>query len=107
MLYQKGPNDDLVSAEDALCAQVDPELFFTTDTGGGAREGSVGAYMAAKYAKTLCAKCPLTFACLMTAVANEEKYGIWGGAVPKERKSITTKAHVLKFVEELKASHEE
>jgi hypothetical protein len=107
MLYTKGPNDDLVAAEDALCAQVDPEIFFTSDTGGGVKEGSVGSYVAAGYARSLCAQCPLTVACLMTAVANKEKYGIWGGSMPHDRRTLRTKTQVIKFVEKLKKNYKE
>jgi WhiB family redox-sensing transcriptional regulator len=106
MLYDKGPNDDLVSAEDALCAQVDPELFFTTNPGGGSSEGNVGSYSAVKYARSLCAECSLTIPCLLTALTNGEKYGIWGGSMPNDRKKMKTKAQAIKFVDNLKKPQE-
>lgn len=97
----------LIDATGALCAEVDPELFFTSDTGGGVAEGSIGSYVAAGYARSLCAQCPLTVPCLLAAVANKEQYGIWGGSMPNDRRRLRTKEHVIKFVDKLKKNYQE
>lgn len=56
---------------DAACREVDPELFFPT-MGDGMK-------LAAKQAKNICKSCPVQDACLDEALANDEKYGIFGG----------------------------
>ncbi|MGV0801306.1 WhiB family transcriptional regulator, partial [Mycolicibacterium elephantis] len=60
------PEDDLWQ-ERALCAQTDPEAFFP-EKGGSTRE-----------AKRICQGCEVKDACLEYALANDERFGIWGG----------------------------
>lgn len=62
--------------EDALCAQTDPEAFFP-DKGGST-----------KAAKKICAACDVQLECLGYALENDERYGIWGGASPRERAAM-------------------
>lgn len=52
--------------ERALCAQTDPEAFFP-EKGGSTRE-----------AKKVCARCDVRAECLEYALANDERFGIWG-----------------------------
>lgn len=59
----------------ALCAQVDPELFFP-DQGGTAR-----------YAKAVCQACEIKTRCLHEALAGREE-GIWGGTTESERRQM-------------------
>ena len=59
---------------DALCAQVDPELFFPEM---GER---------APAAKAICGRCVVRVPCLGWALDNREGYGIWGGLSADERK---------------------
>lgn len=42
----------------------------------------------AMQAKAVCATCPVIDPCLMFAVTNYEKHGIWGGTNEKERRVI-------------------
>jgi transcription factor WhiB len=49
------------------CRSADPALFFP-DPGESDRE-----------AKAICAACPVRAECLTVAVANGERYGVWGG----------------------------
>ena len=51
----------------ALCAQTDPEAFFP-EKGGSTRE-----------AKAVCQACQVREECLEYALANDERFGIWGG----------------------------
>ncbi len=37
-------------------------------------------------AKAVCASCPVQSQCLDHALANDERYGIWGGMTDKERR---------------------
>jgi WhiB family redox-sensing transcriptional regulator len=95
------PYDDTLDANSALCAQVDPELFFAGD-GSRINGDYKAAYKHGLYAKSLCAQCELTVPCLLTAMVNREEYGIWGGASGKERRTLKTKKQALKFVDELR-----
>lgn len=75
-----GPDSDL-SEEDqwqerALCAQTDPEAFFP-EKGGSTRE-----------AKRICQGCEVKDMCLEYALANDERFGIWGGLSERERRRL-------------------
>lgn len=67
---------DLGWQERALCAQTDPEQFFP-EKGGSTRE-----------AKRICGRCEVRAECLDAALANDERYGIWGGSSERERRNI-------------------
>ena len=62
--------------DDAVCAQTDPEIFYP-ERGGSTRE-----------AKAVCQGCPVREQCLEEAVANDERFGIWGGLSERERRKI-------------------
>jgi hypothetical protein len=63
--------------DDALCAQVDNDLFFPEK--GGSPQG----------AKNVCGQCPVRSQCLRYALENNEAFGIWGGLSARERRRIT------------------
>ncbi|KFU75444.1 transcription factor WhiB [Amycolatopsis lurida] len=66
---------------DAACRGEDPELFFpVTETGPGARQ--------AARAKAVCARCPVTSACLAYAVENGLAHGVFGGLTGSERRHV-------------------
>lgn len=60
----------------ALCAQVDPELFFP----------ALGANGVA--AKRVCMKCPVRIECLQEALERDEEYGIFGGLSRNQRAKL-------------------
>ena len=62
--------------ERALCAQTDPEAFFP-EKGGSTRE-----------AKKVCTQCEVRAECLEYALANDERFGIWGGLSERERRKL-------------------
>jgi WhiB family redox-sensing transcriptional regulator len=62
--------------ERALCAQTDPEAFFP-EKGGSTRE-----------AKRICSGCDVRAECLEYALANDERFGIWGGLSERERRRL-------------------
>jgi WhiB family transcriptional regulator, redox-sensing transcriptional regulator len=62
--------------EQALCAQTDPEAFFP-EKGGSTRE-----------AKRICSGCDVRAECLEYALANDERFGIWGGLSERERRRL-------------------
>jgi WhiB family transcriptional regulator, redox-sensing transcriptional regulator len=68
--------DDPEWQEKALCAQTDPEAFFP-EKGGSTRE-----------AKRICLGCEVRDACLEYALANDERFGIWGGLSERERRRL-------------------
>lgn len=61
-------------ASEAKCLQADPETFFP-EKGGSTRE-----------AKRICAQCEVRVECLEYALANDERFGIWGGLSERERR---------------------
>ena len=60
----------------ANCLGVDPDLFFP-ERGASTRE-----------AKEVCRGCVVREDCLEYALANGEKFGIWGGMSERERRRI-------------------
>jgi len=61
---------------DAACANTDPELWFPNKG-----ESTLPA-------KRICATCDVTEQCLRYALANNQKFGVWGGLSELERRSI-------------------
>ena len=68
--------DEQPWAEQALCAQTDPEAFFP-EKGGSTRE-----------AKKVCAVCPVRTECLEWALEHKERAGVWGGLSERERRKL-------------------
>lgn len=68
--------DELNWQARGLCAQTDPEAFFP-DKGGSTRE-----------AKRVCQRCPVRGECLEYALANDERFGVWGGLSERERRKL-------------------
>lgn len=60
----------------ANCMGVDPDLFFP-ERGASTRE-----------AKEVCRGCVVQEDCLEYALANSEKFGIWGGLSERERRRL-------------------
>ncbi|AMY19409.1 Transcriptional regulator WhiB2 [Rhodococcus sp. PBTS 1] len=71
-----GADEDDQWQERALCAQTDPEAFFP-EKGGSTRE-----------AKRICLGCEVKDECLEYALANDERFGIWGGLSERERRRL-------------------
>ncbi|WP_448073173.1 WhiB family transcriptional regulator [Georgenia yuyongxinii] len=74
-------DDGVLAWQDrALCAQTDPEAFFP-EKGGSTRE-----------AKRVCTSCEVRAECLDYALANDERFGIWGGLSERERRKLKRRA---------------
>ena len=73
-------NEEMGWQERALCAQTDPEAFFP-EKGGSTRE-----------AKRVCLTCEVRDECLEYALANDERFGIWGGLSERERRKLKKRA---------------
>jgi WhiB family transcriptional regulator, redox-sensing transcriptional regulator len=73
---------DLIQPEEQIwqrqanCMGVDPDLFFP-ERGASTKE-----------AKEVCRGCVVREDCLEYALANGEKFGIWGGMSERERRRI-------------------
>lgn len=70
------PFDDQPWATHGICRQTDPENFYPIK-GGTTRP-----------AKAVCYECPVRLQCLEYALANNEKYGVWGGLSEYERSKL-------------------
>jgi WhiB family redox-sensing transcriptional regulator len=74
-------DDNLLAWQtDSLCAQTDPEAFFP-EKGGSTRD-----------AKKICSSCEVKTECLEYALANDERFGIWGGLSERERRKLRQRA---------------
>ena len=62
--------------DDALCAQIDTEIFFPENGTNGTE------------AKQICAACPVIQECLTYALDHPELTGIWGGQSRRERQTL-------------------
>lgn len=69
--------------ERAECLQADPDLFFP-------ERGSPG-----DSAKRVCVNCEVRLECLEYALANGERYGIWGGLTERERTRLRRQSSQL------------
>ena len=74
--FEDGDEGALGWQERALCAQTDPEAFFP-EKGGSTRE-----------AKRVCQSCTVRTECLEYALAQDERFGIWGGLSERERRKL-------------------
>lgn len=68
--------------DQALCMEVDPELFFP-DRSGKYRMSVDGERET--LAKSMCNRCPVKAECLAYAVDDPSIEGIWGGSTARER----------------------
>lgn len=68
--------DEALWQSEANCLGVDPDLFFP-ERGASTKE-----------AKAVCRGCAVREDCLEHALANGEKFGIWGGLSERERRRI-------------------
>ncbi len=64
---------------DALCAQVDLDLFFP-------EQGGDGGYAA----RQVCRACPVVDECREEAIERRIPHGIWGDTSPAQRDRIRT-----------------
>ncbi|GAB3273970.1 hypothetical protein GCM10027449_11760 [Sinomonas notoginsengisoli] len=81
-LLQPGEPEEgeLAWQAESLCAQTDPEAFFP-EKGGSTRD-----------AKKVCGSCTVRAQCLEYALANDERFGIWGGLSERERRRLRKRA---------------
>ena len=63
----------------ARCKDLDPAMFFPRDGAG------------VKFAKKICAGCPVRTSCLKYAVDNGIVFGIWGGVSERGRRQLRHK----------------
>lgn len=61
-------------ADDALCARIDPDLWYPEQGGNSKRPVK------------LCRTCPVMAECLADALVRREQDGVWGGMTETDRK---------------------
>lgn len=79
--------DDLDWQKDALCREVDPELFFVEH----------GDPWSARAAIEVCDMCPVKDQCLewrLSCAYTDDQHGIYGGMGPEKRQEIRVKRKV-------------
>lgn len=72
--------DDWTWQFDAACRGEDTNLFYYDDNERGEMKANKIAV-----AKSICAQCPVSTACLEMAIRTKQANGIWGGTTPEER----------------------
>ena len=90
---RNGPGARLGRANDwrarAACRGMTPDLFFSP-TNGESREERIAREASAK---AVCTACPVNAECLEHAIVHGERYGIWGGTTPVERRRVAARAY--------------
>lgn len=86
LIIDAAKDDDDVDAGEILCAEVDPELWYSSRF-----EDQLAA-------KKLCFSCHARARCLEFALELEAdgsggRWGIWGGALPDERQRLYRRRH--------------
>jgi WhiB family redox-sensing transcriptional regulator len=69
----------------ALCAQVDPDIFFPDK----------GESPAA--AKRVCTSCEVRAECLQDALDRNERFGVWGGLSERERRALGGQPNPIRY----------
>jgi WhiB family redox-sensing transcriptional regulator len=69
--------------QDAACRGMDPEYFFSSEEIADKRERQERE----AGSKAICARCEVRDECLGYAIEAGERYGIWGGLNPAERRA--------------------
>jgi WhiB family redox-sensing transcriptional regulator len=68
--------DVMAWADGGNCAGVDPEIFFP-------HRGD-----SADLARAVCRGCPVASECLSYAIDTDQRFGIWGGLTPAQRRRL-------------------
>jgi hypothetical protein len=86
-----------VNSDLAACRGTSSQIFFPDIIDDNGEEwiddGTIwGAYGDTSHfydeARAICAKCPIKAQCLAVALENKERYGMWGGTTPIERRRV-------------------
>jgi WhiB family redox-sensing transcriptional regulator len=82
VVFTSTPGEPRYWQDEALCAEIDPEIFFP-EKGGSSWQ-----------AKRVCRSCPVRAECLDYALTHEDagRYGIWGGYSEHERRRLKGRA---------------
>ena len=69
--------------QEVSCRESDPDAWFP-DEDDHMKNGKT-SYV---HVKKMCAVCPVKNLCLEYALTNNERYGLWGGMSPEDRKNL-------------------
>lgn len=67
----------------ALCRDLPGDMFFPDD------------HETPAPAKKVCYQCPVRRPCLVEAMVNGEKWGVWGGLSARERRSLRSRHRLI------------
>lgn len=84
----QNPPRALPWADQALCAQADPDLWFEQSSSRYETHNGREAEERRSMAKAICERCPVRPECLEHAMADPTLQGIWGGKTEKERREL-------------------
>lgn len=73
------PRGVVLLSQPSPCS-ADPDRWFAGTRSPGSQE----------LAKKVCKQCPYRRACLLTALDNDERHGVWGGLTTEERDELDT-----------------
>ncbi len=77
--------------KEALCAQIGTEVFYLEDRDEVKEHAKQADYT---MAKKVCQICTHLVECSEWGI-NKEKFGLWGGLTPQERRFIRRKRHIV------------
>ncbi|GAA3078131.1 WhiB family transcriptional regulator [Streptosporangium carneum] len=70
----------------AACVGADPEIFYPKVSTARKQEGA--ERRAYDKAKKVCARCTVRQECGEYALARDDRYGMWGGLTPRQRRIL-------------------
>lgn len=90
MTRRTGPRPAVATAslEGAACRGVNPAVFYPATAADGHHAKKHEGRAVYQPALDICARCPVRLACLDQALANGERFGVWGGTTPNDRYQI-------------------
>lgn len=91
LLSPRDPDREPSWVDEALCAQVDPDLWFP-EKGDSLSDP-----------KRICESCPARIDCLEYALGRDE-CGIWGGLSQWQRQEIRRAGRAVEYIAELRAA---
>lgn len=86
--------------DSARCAELPKSVFFEYNT----QDGTVTTEQRRErksLALTACSECPVIAQCYEFAICNNEKFGIWAGLTPDQRKPLVAKFKATGILESL------
>lgn len=74
--------------DQAACRGTFDEAFYATEPQSATPAQRRATANLQEQAKRVCRRCPVRAECLAYAIANDERYGVWGGKTEVERNGV-------------------